>query len=69
MGKRLEAGAHSAPDKCGHLAGGAARWMLETLLEQEAVKLRPGPQYLMRSPKFALAGIHEVNLVYPKVKP
>jgi C_GCAxxG_C_C family probable redox protein len=37
--KWLEAGAHSAPDKCGHLVGSAARWTLEILLEQEAVKL------------------------------
>ena len=37
--KWLEAGAHSASDKCCHLVGNAARWVLEILLEKEIVKL------------------------------
>ncbi len=33
------AGAHSAPDKCCHIVGNAARWVMEILLDRGAVKL------------------------------
>jgi len=37
--KWLEAGAHSATDKCCHLVGNAARWTLEILLDKGVVSL------------------------------
>lgn len=33
------AGGHSAPDKCSHVTGTGARWVLEILLDQGAVEL------------------------------
>lgn len=34
-----EAGAHSAPDKCCHVVGKAARWVMEILLDRGSLKL------------------------------
>ena len=34
-----EAGGHSAPDKCCHVVGTAARWTMEILLDEGAVEL------------------------------
>ena len=34
-----EAGAHSDPDKCCHVVGNAARWVMEILLDKGAVEL------------------------------
>ena len=33
-----KAGGHTAPDKCCHVAGTGARWALEVLIDQEALK-------------------------------
>jgi len=38
--KKFEAaGGHSAPDKCSHVTGTGARWVMEILLDQGAVEL------------------------------
>jgi hypothetical protein len=34
-----EAGAHSDPTKCGRITGNAARWVMEILLDKDAVEL------------------------------
>ena len=38
--KFLKAGGHSDPDKCCHIVGNAARWVMEILLDKGAIELK-----------------------------
>ena len=37
LAKFDKAGGHSAPDKCCHIVGTGARWVMEILLERDAI--------------------------------
>ena len=39
LAKFEKAGGHSAPDKCCHVVGNGARWVMEILLDKGAVEL------------------------------